>query len=69
MAEKKKTTTDSRSANSAPPYEERPWVVQQVQMSGPDATDEAAMILLIEAARHSFRLEPLAAAGILVTRG
>ena len=68
MAEKKTIAeTGSKSTTSAP-FEETPWAAHDRTLSEPDAATEAAMLLLSEAAHYSFRLEPLSASGILVSR-
>ncbi len=67
MADKTTAATDPTSLLGAP-FEETPWVAEDRAVAEPDATTEAAVLLLSEAARHSFRLEPLQAAGILVAR-
>ncbi len=67
MAEKIIVATESTSSLSAP-FEETPWLPQDRIASEPDATTEAALLLLSEAAHHSFRLEPLFAYGIRVGR-
>jgi hypothetical protein len=66
MADKTTAATDSKSSLSAQ-FEETPWVAQDRTVAEPDPT-EAALVLLSEAAHHSFRLEPLQDFGILVSR-
>lgn len=67
MADKTTAASEFSTLASAP-YEESPWVADERALADPDAATEATVLLLSEAARHAFRLEPATETGILVTR-
>ncbi len=68
-SEKSATEKNARTESSgSAPFEETPWVPQERSVLEPEIATAATQLLLIEAARHSFRLEPLVGAGILVRR-
>lgn len=64
----KTTAATGTSSNASAQFEETPWRPEDRTVAEPDAATEAAMLLLREAARHAFRLEPSSSAGILVSR-
>lgn len=68
MDEKTTAAIDDSTSSLSAPFEETPWLPQDRIAAEPDAATEAAVLLLSEAAHHSFRLEPLVEAGIVVAR-
>ena len=68
MSDKSTIESPSKESSSGALFEETPWVPQDRSVLEPADATAATHLLLVEAVRHSFRLEPLVEAGILVRR-